>query len=237
MPELLSLLTLVVCFIGIAVFAKYFGESGLYVYSSVSIIAANIQVLKLTKYAFWNEPVALGTVLFATTFAVDNILTEHYGAASAKRNVWIGFVSYLFFVIVMLIAIQHPTVQYEEDCANLASELAALFTPGVRILLASVISYLVSQLLDVHIFVQLRSLLDGRYLAFRTCVSMAISSFIDNFVFSLLAWVILAENPVSWSVLSTTYIVPSYLLRLSIVMLCVPFVRCINSLIIGRSNV
>ena len=216
MPELLSLLTLVVCFIGIAVFAKYFGESGLYVYSSVSIIAANIQVLKLTKYAFWNEPVALGTVLFSTTFAVDNILTEHYGAASAKRNVWIGFVSYLFFVIVMLIAIQHPTVQYEEDCANLASELAALFTPGVRIL---------------------RSLLDGRYLAFRTCVSMAISSFIDNFVFSLLAWVILAENPVSWSVLSTTYIVPSYLLRLSIVMLCVPFVRCINSLIIGRSNV
>ena len=64
-----------------------FGEIGLYIYSAIAIIVANIQVLKLVKFSFFSEPIALGTVLFASTFLCTDILAEYYGAKKARINV------------------------------------------------------------------------------------------------------------------------------------------------------
>ena len=41
---------LLFCFLTVLFFLKLFGEVGLYVYSVIAIIAANIQVLKLVKH-------------------------------------------------------------------------------------------------------------------------------------------------------------------------------------------
>ena len=67
---------------------RCFAKSGLIVYSAIATITANIQVVKLTQYTLVNDPVALGTVVFATTFAVDNILTEYYGKNVAQKNIF-----------------------------------------------------------------------------------------------------------------------------------------------------
>ena len=72
------------CFLSVLIFLKLFGEVGLYVYTVIAIIAANIQVLKLVKFSFFSEPIALGTVLFASTFLCTDILAEYYGAKKAR---------------------------------------------------------------------------------------------------------------------------------------------------------
>ena len=112
MPELLSFLALIVCFSVILALAWLFGKEGLFAYSAVVTIAANIQVLKLTKYSMIDNPVALGTVLFSTIFAVDNILAEYYDTKTAKKCVLIGFLCYLFFTLVMKIGILHPIIEH-----------------------------------------------------------------------------------------------------------------------------
>jgi uncharacterized integral membrane protein (TIGR00697 family) len=224
MAEVLSLSTLIACFATILLMLKFFGKEGLYVYSAIAVIGSNIQVLKLTMYSFIEDPVALGTVLFSTTFAVDNILNENFGERAAKKCVWISFLGYLFFSIVMRIAVSHPAIDHRE-CVSLHRELQRLFSPAPVLFISSLTSYLISQYSDIFIFSALKKFFKGKYVSRRSMISMTISTFIDNCVFSVLAWVILADRPVSLSSLWTTYIFITYIIRLIIAVLCVPLVR------------
>ena len=83
--EITWFLFLIFCFTSILVLLKLFGEVGIYLYTIIAVIAANIQILKIVKFSFFNEPVALGTILFASTFLCTDILTEYYGVKSAKK--------------------------------------------------------------------------------------------------------------------------------------------------------
>ena len=68
----------------------------MYVYTVLAIIVANIQVLKIVNFPFFENPIALGTILFSTTFLTTDILTEYYGVKSARKNILIGFLGFLF---------------------------------------------------------------------------------------------------------------------------------------------
>lgn len=231
LPELLSVLTFLCCVISILFAAKFFGKYGLYVYSAIVTITANIQVLKLTKYTCLSDPIALGTVLFSTTFAVDNILVEYYGTKSARRGLYLSFCGYLFFVIVMQIAVLHPIV-LQNDCVNMHAELEAIFSPSFYIFISSLLAYFAGQCSDIFIYSSLKKLMQkgmatvfDKHIELRSIISMAISTFVDNFVFSLFAWIVFAEHPISLSQLWKTYIFIAYILRLMIAAMCVPLVR------------
>lgn len=202
----------------------------MYAYSLIATIASNIQVLKLTQYSYIAEPVALGTVLFSTTFAVDNILTEYYGTGAAKKGLRISFFGYLFFVIVMQLAVLHPQVS-ASGCTNLYAELEAIFSPAFSIFVASLLAYFTGQRTDIFVYSSLKKIATRRhknsqkYMAARSMVSMAVSSFVDNCVFSFFAWIVFAKNPISLAQLWNTYIFITYILRLTIAALCVPLVH------------
>lgn len=229
-PEVLSFFTLIFCFVSVLAAAKFFGRSGLYAYSLIATIASNIQVLKLTQYSFVAEPIALGTVLFSTTFAVDNILTEYYRTEAAKKGLYISFFGYLFFVIVMQIAVLHPQVS-PTDCTNLHRELEEIFSPALSIFVSSLLAYFAGQRTDIFVYSSLKKVVmryhknSQKYMAARSMISMGISSFVDNCVFSFFAWIVFAKNPISLEQLWSTYIFVTYILRLTIAALCVPLVH------------
>ena len=104
-PDYLWLIFLLISFLAVLLFLRLFGEVGLYVYTVIAIVAANIQVLKAVQFSFFHESVALGTVLFASTFLCTDILAEHYGVEKARKNVLIGFLGFLLMTIFMLFTI------------------------------------------------------------------------------------------------------------------------------------
>ena len=53
--EVVWFIMLLLCFFSILVFLKLFGYVGLYVYSAIAIIAANIQVLKQANFNFFSS--------------------------------------------------------------------------------------------------------------------------------------------------------------------------------------
>ena len=77
-PELLWVALLLFSFACVLVMLRLFGVWGLTIYMCVALIAANLQVLKTVQFALWDSPVALGTVLFSTTFLCTDILTEYF---------------------------------------------------------------------------------------------------------------------------------------------------------------
>ena len=231
MADLLSLATLFVCFFTIIVLARFFGKNGLFAYSAVAIIIANTQVLKLTKYSFFDHAMALGTVVFATTFVVDNIMIEYFGSKNAKKSVWLSFIVYLFFVVSMKLTILHPVVQ-SGQCCDLSAELSSVFSPGFILFISSVLAYFSGRFCDIFVFSLLKKI---KQLTIKSFISMSISTFVDNAVFSLLAWIVFNPNPISWNELWNTYIINVYILRLIVVLTCIPLIKLIE--IIGVKRV
>ena len=228
-PDYTWIVFLFFCFISVLIFLKLFGEVGLYVYTVIAIIAANIQVLKLVKFSFFSEPIALGTVLFASTFLCTDILAEHYGAKKARINVLIGFLGFLFMTLLMLFTLGFqpldPTTAGKDYTWALKTQdnLLGVFLPFPTFFLASMIAYLNSQFFDVWFFGWISKLTNKRFLWLRNNLSTMISSLIDNFLFSILAWIILNPNPLDFSTVLFTFILGTYLLRILIALIDTPF--------------
>ena len=54
-------------------------------------------ILFCGKFTFFLEPIALGTILFASTFLCTDILAEYYGSKKARTNIIIGFIGFLLY--------------------------------------------------------------------------------------------------------------------------------------------
>ena len=216
---LLWFIMLIFCFSSILIFLRLFGFAGLYVYSALAVIIGNIQVLKTVDFFYSPEPVALGTVLFASTFLCTDILSEHFGKDKAQKNVLIGFVSFLFITIVMLI-----TIGFNPSANDWVQDsLENIFTPMSRFFIASMIAYLVSQYFDVWIYSAIKNLTTNKFLWLRNNLSTVLSSLIDNTVFSILAWIILNPNPETFYNVIMIYILGTYILRIFIAFIDTPF--------------
>jgi len=233
--EVVWFIMLILCFFSILIFLRLFGYVGLYVYSAIAIIAANIQVLKQANFNLFSSinekiipfyepsPIALGTILFASTFLCTDILSEYYGKEKARKNVLIGFCSFFLMTVLMLLTIGiQPAAG--EWVSMVQESLAILFTPMTSIFVASMIAYLISQYFDIWFFSYLKTISSNKLLWLRNNVSTALSSLIDNTIFSIFAWIILSPNPFPLSDVIMTFILGVYLLRVFIAILDTPFI-------------
>lgn len=125
---------------------KLFGQYGIYAYIGFATILANIQACKgIELFGF---ATTAGAVLYASTFLCTDILSERYGKESAKRAVWLGV-----FVNLMWLAGTQLTLLFEPSAADtIQPSLEVVFGMVPRITAASLISYVISQRLDVFLY-------------------------------------------------------------------------------------
>ena len=224
------LIFLLVCFLVILIFLKLFGEVGMYIYTVIAIIVANIQVLKIVNFPFFYNSIALGTILFSTTFLSTDILAEYYGTNYARKNILIGFVSFLVVTIFMLFTIGFTPLSLvgagdEYSWALPVQEnLLGIFLPFPSFFIASMIAYLVSQYFDVWFYSKLLLLTNKKFLWFRNNLSTIISALLDNTIFSIFAWIVLNPNPLDFNTVLFTFILGTYVLRIFIAIIDTPII-------------
>jgi uncharacterized integral membrane protein (TIGR00697 family) len=228
--EALTLWLFLVCVVAILALFRTYGVFGLYVYNALAIIFANIQVLRFTQYANFSEPVALGTVIFTTTYFVNDLITEHYGIEYAKKSVTLSFWTQILVILWMLLALGHPLpaadISTSEALSTAHSNYTAmlqLFTPSSRILIASLAAYICSQWLDILIFNRLSIMTKKKFVWFRQNAAMFVSGIVDTFIFSFLAWMLLSETSISWSELFFGYVLSSQVIRVILNISFTPF--------------
>jgi queuosine precursor transporter len=195
---------------------KSFGIVGLYVFQSVALIAANIQVLAMGSTFLSPEPIALGTIAFATTYVAEDIINQHGGIKAANRGIWLGFMGQLMFSVVMLSALAYKPAPGDPVHAA----LSLLFVPSLRFMAASLCAYALSHFLNVRLFAFMRS----RFAHYPAWVSAGVSGWsatvVDHFLFSYVAWKVLASDGISWRILWYSYFMPSLVPRI-VMALCV----------------
>ena len=211
------LFQIIFCYLSILLSLKFFGKTGIYVYVAIAIILANIQVLKVVDFPFFPEPMALGTVLFISIFLCTDILNEYFDKKSATKCIYLGITAYLFSTVLMFLTISMAPINPDEYPAwswsyGMHESIMTIFLPQFPIIVGSICAFFISQKIDIFIFSYLKN--KNTNLWFRNNASTIVSQFIDNIIFSVLAFNILSSNPVPLFDLIISYGIGIYLLRI-----------------------
>uniref|UniRef100_A0A7C3RBJ4 Probable queuosine precursor transporter n=1 Tax=Archaeoglobus fulgidus TaxID=2234 RepID=A0A7C3RBJ4_ARCFL len=218
--ELLWFVMLLTSFTGIIIAYRIFGRIGLYAWTAMAIILANIQVMKTIE--FFGLVTAMGNIVYGTTFLVTDILCENYGKREAKKAVQVGFFTLIIFTLLMQICLAF--IPHESD--TLSPALEQIFGIMPRITVASLTAYLVSQLHDVWAFDFWKRRTRGRFLWLRNNASTMVSQLIDNAVFTWIAFVgfgVFWEQVFPWEVIVEIF-VTSYIMKFIVAVFDTPFV-------------
>ena len=147
------------------------------------VVIANVIAGKIVVVGPFVVPAAV--LVYASTFLLTDIVSERWGKQQARKAVWAGFYATVVLVIAVLIAVHWQPAPFAEEFSD---QFAAVLGLVPRIVLASMVAYLLSQHHDVFAFHRIRQLTGGRHLWLRNIASTAVSQAIDTGVFITIAF-------------------------------------------------
>lgn len=178
---MLFIIWVIVCLAFVLV-AFRLGKSWLFGIVVANAILANIFVLK-GMYLFGMAATG-GNAVYAAIFLSTDLLAEHYGPNTARRAVFMGFFASIFFMVGTQFILQFQPADF--DIAH--EPFMSIFSFMPRIVIASMVAYLISQNLDIWLFHKIRDKTDGRFLWLRNNGSTVVSQLIDSVIFTLIAF-------------------------------------------------
>lgn len=207
MNELLLIASLLVVYGSVLLAFKLFGKTGLYCFTCIATITANIEVLILVD-AFGMEQ-TLGNILFAATFLVTDILSEIAGKKEAQKAVNIGI-----FTSVLFIVISQSWLLYTPSGNDWAQEpIRSIFSNTPRLMIVSVVVYAVCQRFDVWAYHKWWAFTNKKYgdtkrfLWLRNNGSTLISQLLNTILYTFGAFWGMYELPVLVNIAMASYVI------------------------------
>lgn len=206
--EILLVLSLVIIYGMVLVLYKFFDIEGLYMWTIIATIAANIEVLIYIK-AF-GIGMTLGNVLFASTFLVTDIISEIYGKKAASKAVKIGILTSVIFILLSqfwLMYTPHPTEDY------VMPSMKIIFGSVPRVMMASFAVYAIAQGFDVwcyHKWWKLTEKLSGskrKFLWLRNNGSTLVSQLLNTVLYTLFAFAGTFDTNKLLTIIVSSYII------------------------------
>ena len=129
---------------------------------------------------------SIGILPWPIVFLTTDLINEHFGRDGVKKLTFItaGLIAYC--ILLLYIGVQIPAVELPNTVNN--SQFYAVFGQGLFIMVASIIAFLVSQLIDVSVFWFFRNKTGKKMIWLRTTGSTIISQLIDSFIVSGIAF-------------------------------------------------
>jgi uncharacterized integral membrane protein (TIGR00697 family) len=207
MNELILVLSLLLLYGGVLLAYRFFGKAGLYAFTVLATVLANIEVLILID-AFGMEQ-TLGNVLFASTYLITDILSENEGKNAANRAVNIGI-----FTAVAMVIITQSWLLYAPSPSDWAfPAIETIFSLAPRLLCASFLGYAVSQKLDVALYHKWWKFTEERFqnrrgfLWLRNNGSTLISQIINTILFNVIAFAGRYDTATFISIIISSYVI------------------------------
>jgi queuosine precursor transporter len=156
-----------------------------------------------------------GAVIWPVVFITSDLINEYFGRPGVRRISFLtaGLIAYSF--IVIFFTIELPPAQWwmdsnNQDAAgnyfNMDFAFNKILGQGQRIIIASLMAFLVGQLADVFVFQKLRSITGPKKLWLRATGSTLVSQFIDSFLVLYIAFYGIYDNTQIAAIGMTNYI-------------------------------
>ncbi len=150
------------------------------------LLISNVAATKLFELPVGPSRIILdgGALLFPFTYVLGDALAEIYGFAKTRFVILLGFgASLLAALVFYLVQLLPPALEYDNQ---LAFEAVLGFVP--RIVAASLAAYLVGQLLNAYVLVQIKERFGPRRLWVRLLGSSVVGEAADTLVFCTIAF-------------------------------------------------
>ena len=138
-------------------------------------------------------PFGAGILFFPIAYVIDDVLTEVYGYARARRAIWAGFGALAFMAIMEWTVVHLPPAQGWSG----QGAYERVFGSGWRIIIASMAAFFVGDFLNSVVLAKMKIWTKGKYLWTRTIGSTIVGEGADSLIFYPLAFYGMADWPVS----------------------------------------
>ncbi len=164
------------------------------------LLISNIVSTKLVDFGFFVFDA--GTLLFPFAYIFGDLLTEVYGYKKSRQVIWMGFGAALLMSLVFIgVNYLPPATDWGHQAAY---EVILGLTP--RIVLASLLAYLVGEFLNSSIIAKMKIRMQGKHFALRAIVSTLVGQGADTIIFVLVAFTGIFSWPVIVSIIISNYI-------------------------------
>ncbi len=186
-------------FITSAIVAEIIGAKIFSLEAFLGIPPAQISIIEGFKIDF---NMSVGVLIWPVVFIVSDIVNEYFGKTGVKRITFvaIGLIIYTFFVLYAATSL--PPAQFWLEVNKMTPQgnnfdinyaYKTIFSQGSNIIVASIVAFLLGQLVDAYTFHWFRVLTNNKKKWIRATGSTLISQLIDSFVILFLAFYVLGN--------------------------------------------
>lgn len=215
-----------------------------------NVLLAELVGTKIFSFSALLEPLAdagkgfplqinmsVGVLIWPFAFILSDITNEYFGKAGVRKMSFLAAGIIIFASLVILIATFLPPAPFWKELngtdpsgtpfdINYAYSL--IFRQGVSIVIGSVTAFLISQLVDVFVFIYLRALTGHKALWLRATGSTIVSQLIDSYIILFIAFYLMGNWNLRQVIETGTM---QYLYKISFAILLTPLLYLIHYLI------
>ncbi|MCD6065290.1 MAG: putative transrane protein of unknown function [Bacteroidetes bacterium] len=168
---------------------------------------------------------SVGLILWPFVFILTDILNEYYGKEVVRRLtfVTVGLIGYVFLILAVTRGIPAIPGSPVQDAAY-----SNVFGSGMYMIIASIIAFIVSQLLDSFVFWIIRQRTGEKMMWLRSTGSTFVSQLIDTFLIQFIAFVIPGVWTIQEFLRNAAF---GYALKVIIAVLLIPLILILHKLL------
>ncbi|EJX10383.1 membrane protein containing DUF165 [gut metagenome] len=149
---------------------------------NVCLIAANLLETKVIQLG--SLTVTAGLLVFPISYIINDCIAEVWGFKKARLIIWSGFVMNFFVVSLGLIAVSLPAAPFWDG----EEHFDFVFGMAPRIVVASLMAFLVGSFLNAYVMSKMKVASEGRYFSARAILSTVVGETADSFIFFPIAF-------------------------------------------------
>lgn len=152
---------------------------------------ANITLFGQSGLAF---TLTCGVLLWPLEFVMTDIINEYYGPKAVRRIsiIAVALISYAF--LMFYLAIHVPAADFwitsrtKEGIPDMQNAFDSVFGQGMRIIVGSLVAFLVSQIVDVTVFHKIKQRTGEKHVWLRATGSTVVSQLVDSYIVLFIAF-------------------------------------------------
>lgn len=145
-----------------------------------SLVAGNLIFQKFFEWSlfgYYTFEISVGILPYPLTFLITDLISEIYGKKRANQVVVSGLFATVFVLLIIAVANGVPATSWSPIQDETFDQVFGLTAVAVS---ASMIAYLLAQLIDIRIYHFWKNLTQGRHLWLRNNASTMTSQFVDT---------------------------------------------------------
>jgi len=136
-----------------------------------------------------------GVLLWPLEFVMTDIVNEYYGPKAVRRISFTAIILISYAFLMYYAAIRVPPADFwitsqvqQSNIPNMQDAFNGIFGQGMKIIIGSLVAFLVSQLVDVYVFHRIKKVTGEKKIWLRSTGSTLVSQIVDSYIVLFIAF-------------------------------------------------